>query len=299
MKTLLLTLAVLLSADQSMAIDPGGEAGNGGGDYVLESLPFPDSGRIQKSLALIKEKISRDQDQDLLRGFAWFALEDLIANKSIRYFKKEIITIGDATVTAHMGYTLNRVIYFSPPALRLSNSDFTELLLHEVFHVSLPKALAEDEFIVKELARAVITNDQESKVRASLRSGAYVRADHISLDQILEAFDQTYKNQLWWCLDTGDDTISYTLLCKMRAKESILLRVRNRLGSEVSRIATEAFLNLLAEEINRSLPVEYPSAEELRSVILPEVLATIAKAQGLPFHWPPQEEGWLQQAFGF
>lgn len=288
-----LTILIMMTIFSSFSF-AGGEVGNGGDPYEVQALPFPNEQLMQNAMKLIKEATSTRLNRD--SAYAYLVLADMTKKNKIHYIDQNIIypsvypnteITGETIVlVAVSAFSVNGQIYFTPKSLELSEQEFAKLLLHETIHNWIPKSLSNDEVFVEEYARAIMNQDANSWSRNVFRVGARIQPGNFPLAQFLESFDRQIPNQKWWC---GFPEYGFGIVqlqdCKEAAKTSILLKLRKIVENNIYDIELEGLFKFLAIEINRAMPVEYPSVSQLKEEILPSVLRGIIKSQGLTDLW--------------
>lgn len=288
-----LTIILMMTLVSSFSF-AGGEVGNGGDPYEVQSLPFPNKQLMQNAMKLIKEATSARVNWDAAN--AYLILIEMAKKNKIHFIDQNIvypsvypnteITGETIVLIAVSAFSVNGQIYFTPKSLELSEQEFAKLLLHETIHNWIPKSLSNDEAFVEEYARAVMNQDANSWSRNVFAVGARIQPGHFPLAQFLESFDRQIPHQKWWCgfPEYGYGTVQ-PQVCKEAAKTSIVLKLRRILENNIYEVDLEGLFKYLAIEINRAMPVEYPSVSQLKEEILPNILKGILKSQGLPDLW--------------
>lgn len=219
------------------------EKGNGGDPFEIYATAFPQPKRLLNSIKTIREKVStsnipRDLKESLIDRMdaelvkrIFFIKENIVLPPGVLENSYGFIFHEDSFVGL-LGWTRPRdltKIYFTKKSLTLKPADFTILLLHEVLHQVLPKAMARDESLVSDLATAIYQNNEQAPVLKALTIGTYFKPGKLHLSDVIEAWDFLSPSQLYWCnyIENYQEQELVEQYCEEVAKTELTLDLRN------------------------------------------------------------------------
>lgn len=218
MKILILAL-MLVSAFSVTAHDKG----NGGGQYEVLAVDFPDQSLLVNAVKLIKEKTLKSRINQAFGKRIIAEAEVLLKTNSYRYIDRDITDVNGEKITAYKAWTTNMrasLIFFTKETLYLPQDKFSALMLHEILHHLLPLALSDDEELVNGITDEIIFQTSCDNCHKALEDGIYIRKNKILATQVIEAWDFAIKNQGWCINEVETDELLHSI-CENNMKELV------------------------------------------------------------------------------
>ena len=199
MKKLMLMAVSSLLALNVFAV---GNKGNGGDPYAIHAVKYPHPQKITESLIILEKKLKKSNLPLEITLEAFEEALQLEQDDSYKYIETITILPGTESQLGHSNrnidesivglgaYTLNRIgaqVYFSKMTLAYSTDELAKLILHEVFHHTLPEFLRNDELFVEKLTQEVWNGEVSVISHNSLTLGYYIPRNEITKIRVLRA----------------------------------------------------------------------------------------------------------------